>query len=87
MRFQIKFWIALLLLVVVVAVCISPAVDLEPTALRSVRVANLMFAALALIVLSVGLNRVMRLAHAAVGLWPLALTTDGILELNCSRLC
>ena len=82
-----KFVVALLLLLVVLAVCISPAVDLEPTALKSVRAANLLFAALALVVLDGGLNRVMRFVDAATGFCRVMATAESILELNCTHLC
>jgi hypothetical protein len=82
-----KFWVALLLLLTVLAVCISPAVDLEPTALRALRLANLLFAALALVILIGAINRATRPVDAAARFYPLLVTPKSILDLACTRLC
>ena len=83
-----KFWVALLLLLIVVAICISPFVNLEPTTLKSVRVANLLFAALAfLVVLAATIDGATRAFDAAAGVSPPLVTAESTLELNCIHVC
>lgn len=85
----LKFGLVILLLFSVIAVFVSPAVDLEPTALRAAKMANLLFALLAL----AGTAFTARLrqataAHATTfepnyGL----LSAPDLVNLNCIRLC
>jgi len=82
----IKFLVALVLVFSVVVVCVSPYVDLEPTALRAAQ------AALAL-VLSIAGNALLlfclirQQAHRLY-LSPVAESSPGsLLDLTCSRIC
>ena len=84
-----KFRIALVLLLAVIVIFVSPAVNLEPTALRALQVASMLFAALALAgtVLAYGANLLARYVDTAFSFHPVLSRTDDIIDLNCTRLC
>lgn len=79
----------ILLLLSVLTIFISPAVDLQPTALRAVQLANMLFAVLALAgtSLTACLSRpTVRVAGAFEHASPLVPAQD-LIDLNCTRLC
>lgn len=82
-----KLVLVVFLLVSITAIFVSPAVDLEPTALRSLQLLNTLFAVLAL----AGLGA-MRL-HASIVLATIGGVDDfltpapDLIDLNCTRLC
>ena len=84
-----KLVIVVLLLLSVATIFVSPAVDLQPTALRALQLANLFFAFLALgasaasALLEVPLSRVGSTIERE---WFLAPSLS-LLDLNCVRLC
>ena len=89
MRGGARIGVGMFLLFVVLAVCISPFIDLAPTILRSQAFANLVFAAIALAgsVLSFR-NR------CQTGQWEFRADLDNdsllqtsLLDLKCSRRC
>ena len=89
MRTSLRFGLVVVLLLIVTAIFISPAVDLEPTALRAMQMANMLFAMLALAGIAVA-------AHLHHHVSPTAETLEcnrvcippaDIVDLNCTRLC
>ena len=89
MRGASKIGVGLFLLFVVLAVCISPFVDLAPTILRSQVLFSLLFAAIA-----VAGTALVSWTSPVTGGWKCVVSTgDGLflrsnlLALNCSRLC
>ncbi|HUA16753.1 MAG TPA: hypothetical protein VMG31_15775 [Verrucomicrobiae bacterium] len=84
-----KLRVAMLLLLVVTAIFASPAVDLQPTALRALQLANLFFAALALAgtACATGFYITVQFFDPPPGWHPTLARTADRLELNCSRLC
>ena len=89
MRGASKIGVGLFLLFVVLAVCISPFVDLAPTILRSQVLCSLLFAAIAV----AGTALVSRISPVAGGskcvisLGDRFFLHSNLLALNCSRLC
>ena len=90
MNSRSKLVIVVFLLLSVAAIFISPAVDLQPTALRALQLANMFFAFLALgataavsTLLEVPLSRVASIIERD---WFLAPSLN-LLDLNCVRLC
>ena len=84
-----RFRIALLLVLAILTICISPATDLQPTALRSVQVANMLFAALALAgsLTASGFGVVFILFSRIVYRLRACELLEDLLSLNCTRLC
>lgn len=89
MRVPPKFIVCLVLVVSVVAVFVAPAVDLEPTAMRAARAAQLFmcsFAAAAAIMFS--LLPAMQSAHVGLfGHLHVLCSSADILDVDCARLC
>ena len=89
MRGTSKIGVGLFLLFVVLAVCISPFVDLAPTILRSQVLCSLLFAAIAL----AGTAILCRTSPVTDGCKCVSSPADSaglgsnLLALNCSRLC
>jgi hypothetical protein len=89
MRGASKIGVGVFLLFVVLAVCISPFVDLAPTILRSQVLCSLLFAAIAV----AGTALVSRTSPVAGGLKCVIspgnrfFLRSNLLALNCSRLC
>ena len=83
----LKSLLVILLLVAVATVFISPAIDLEPTALRASRAAQ----ALQIALLSAALAIRGLLSPIFVSLTPQAesrgVNHENLLDLNCTRLC
>jgi hypothetical protein len=84
-----KFAMVILLLLSVIIIFISPAVDLQPTALRSVQLANMLFAVLALAGTALAacfsgptLPVAEALEHASA-----LVPAQDLVDLNCTRLC
>lgn len=80
--------VALVLLIAVLVVFISPAVDLDPTALRSMRSAQ----ALLMGILAIATALTGFLSQVLLALVPmrddfLVIVDDHLFDLNCSRLC
>ena len=84
-----RFLVAFLLLLAVLIVFISPAVDLEPSALKALHMATLLFAALALAgtVLALGDQIVLERFVDALAFHSPPHPTESLLDLECSRLC
>ncbi|MGA8151259.1 MAG: hypothetical protein WB952_09945 [Terriglobales bacterium] len=89
MKDWVKLGMVILLLLSMIAIFISPAVDLEPTALRAANLANLLFALLAL-------AGTVLTARFDVPISPVASTFErecallpapDLVDLNCTRLC
>lgn len=84
-----KLVIVVLLLLSVATIFVSPAVDLQPTALRALQLANLFFAFLALgatavpTLLDLPLSRVASIVERDWFLTPAL----NLVDLNCVRLC
>ena len=85
----IKFVVVILLLTSVLYVFISPAVDLEPTVLRALKFACLIFAALlaAIFVRDVSLCVPLALEILADAPDSICAPSPGLIDLNCTRLC
>lgn len=84
-----KVAVIILLLLSVIVIFVSPAVDLQPTALRALKFANVLFAALLLAGTALW-------AHLRVASEPITpidkrhsvlSPPPDLLELNCARLC
>ena len=79
----------ILLMLSVVAIFVSPAVDLQPTALRALKSANLLFAALVLA--GSALCARIHVAPEPIGTiverHSVLSPPPDLLELNCTRLC
>ncbi len=89
MRDLVKLGMVILLLLSLITVFISPAVDLEPTALRAASLANLMFAVLAMAGTALAARLSRAVASAATSFehdCPLLPALD-LVDLNCTRLC
>lgn len=84
-----RFFVTFLLLLAVLIVFISPAVDLEPSALKALHIATVFFAALALAgtVVAVGDHVVLQWFVEAFAAHSPPVWTESILDLDCSRLC
>ena len=89
MRSDAKLGIVIVLVLSVMVVFVSPAVDLEPTALRALKAAKMLFAALVLAgtaiaaCLSVSfpsLGIVIESPHSEA-------SAASLVDLNCARLC
>lgn len=87
MSASLKIVVVILLLAVTV-VFVSPAVDLEPTALRAAQAASLLFAVLALA------GSVIASLHTSCFQLVVSLRTESVpfyaanlVDLNCNRLC
>ncbi len=89
MENRFKFAVVVLLLLSLMTIFISPAADLQPTALRSLQLANLLFAVLALAGTAVS-------SQLNESINPIAITseddfawvsTPNLIDLNCTRLC
>jgi hypothetical protein len=89
MRTVSKLTLVTLLLLTVLTVFISPAVDLQPTALRALQAANMLFAALALAghLLAADITTLISWTAGTSDLHLALPRTEDILELNCTRLC
>lgn len=89
MRIRSKLGIVILLLLSVTAIFISPAVDLQPTALRAMQLANMLFAVLVLFGTSVSTLRVAPLSilEAALECAGFSPPASDLIDLHCSRLC
>ena len=89
MKDNSKFGVVILLLLSVITIFISPAVDLQPTALRALQLANMVFAMLALAGTTwsarvrVPLNPATT-PFACDCVWA---PTPALIDLNCVRLC
>jgi alpha-beta hydrolase superfamily lysophospholipase len=88
MKRGVKIVIALLLLVIVAAVLISPAVDLQPTALRSAIWSAALFAAIAALTFAFSRFRPVLLRERVL-LHPLHRTPNliPVTDLDCVRRC
>ncbi|MGC2195575.1 MAG: hypothetical protein WA628_12930 [Terriglobales bacterium] len=84
-----KLGIVIVLLLCVMAVFISPAVDLEPTALRALKAANMLFAAL--ILAGTTIAAYLTLSFSFMGMvfdfHPMEASAASLVDLNCVRLC
>jgi hypothetical protein len=83
-----KLGMAIVLVLSVITIFISPVVDLQPTALRALQLANMLCAVLALAgaVLATLFSRVIPFAtilEPDCGLLP----APDLVDLNCTRLC
>jgi hypothetical protein len=84
-----KLGIVIVLLLIVMTVFIAPTVDLEPTALRAMKAASLLFAALVLA--GTAIAALLSVSFSSTGI---ILASDSarqkaanIVDLNCVRLC
>lgn len=70
-------------------ICASPAVDLEPTALRAARLASLLIAALILAGAAVLARYKLALRSIAIAFVPTRrlLKSADVIDLNCTLLC
>ena len=85
----IKAGVVICVLFSVIAVLICPVIDLQPTALRAVKISNLLLAGLtlaALVSLS-GIPPVIRHRDRLPGTRRLSGQTWDLFDLNCARLC
>jgi uncharacterized membrane protein len=84
-----KVGLVIFVLLVVMIIFISPAVDLEPTALRSIQMANLLFALLALAGITVSANLHPSKSTGAPNVEFSCIWTPkpDLVDLNCVRLC
>lgn len=82
--------VAILLILSVTAIFISPAIDLQPTALRALQLANMLFAVLVLLGTSV-LALLFSKCHTVLTVveWDCFSPppTSDLVELNCTRRC
>jgi hypothetical protein len=89
MQVSTKSWVVIVLLISVMAVFISPSVDLEPSALRSLQAANMFFAVL--VFAGSAIAGLLHFFHSTIrpNIWPDV--TEGfiasLVDLNCIRLC
>jgi hypothetical protein len=89
MRGRAEIGVGMFLLFVVLAVCISPFIDLAPTILRSQALAKVVFATIALAGSAV-LFRIPRLSGAwepAINWDDVRLLQTSLLDLKCARRC
>ena len=84
-----KVGVGIVLLLTVLIVCIAPAVDLEPTALRAMEAATLLFAILALAATTTAAILIVSnpCLGAVFGFHPIEMRTANLVDLNCVRLC
>lgn len=84
-----KLSIVVLLLLCVITVFISPAVDLEPTALRAVKAADMLFAALILAGTAIAASLSVSFPSIGIvfGFHPVDAGATSLVDLNCVRLC
>ncbi|HUO24456.1 MAG TPA: hypothetical protein VMU61_02245 [Candidatus Aquilonibacter sp.] len=89
MKNRFKLGVVILLLLSVIAIFISPAVDLQPTALRAVQLANLLFAVLALAGSAVSTRLDVSIGRLATvsGRDYSPLPAPDLVVLNCARIC
>jgi len=85
----IKVATGIVLLLSILVVFAAPAVDLEPTALRAMQAATLLFAVLALAgtTITATLTPANPYTGAVFGFHPIQTTTGSLVDLNCVRLC
>jgi hypothetical protein len=85
----VKIGAVVLLVLSVLTIFISPAVDLQPTALRALKMANLLFAFLALAgtAFSARLNLPPSRIAATFEIDYALLPPPDFIDLNCTRLC
>ena len=89
MSVSFKVGLVIFVLLTVMIIFISPAVDLEPTALRSIQMANLLFAMLAVAGITISDYLHLSIGAAAPNgefscLWTLK---SDLVDMNCIRLC
>ncbi len=89
MKGAIKVVVGVVLLLSVLVVFVAPAVDLEPTALRAMQAASLLFAVLALAGTTVAATLTVHnpFLGPTSGVHPIGTTTASLVDLNCVRLC
>lgn len=89
MPHRIQLGLVIVLLFTVLVVFISPAVDLEPTALRAARAANLVFFALVQAGCAIaGLLQTSLSPFARISpFWALLSSSTDLVDVNCVRLC
>jgi len=89
MSAAVKVAVGIVLLLSVLVVFIAPAVDLEPTALRAMQAASLLFAVLALARTTIAAT--LTLSNPYMGAVfsgrPIDASTASLVDLNCARLC
>jgi hypothetical protein len=85
----LKVGVGIALLLTVLVIFAAPAVDLEPTALRAMQAATLLFAVLALAGTTIAAMLTMSGACLGTifGFHPIGTTTASLVDLNCVRLC
>jgi len=86
---SIELGAVIMLLLSVIAIFVSPAVDLEPTALRALQLANALFAILALAgtILTGLFSRVVSSFPRVIEPVCALLPAPELVDLNCTRLC
>lgn len=84
-----KVAVGILLLLSVLIVFTAPAVDLEPTALRAMQSASLLFAALALAGTTIAAMLIASNPSLGVvfGFHPIETSSASLVDLHCVRLC
>lgn len=84
-----KVAVGIVLLLSVLIIFIAPAVDLEPTALRAMQAASLLFAVLALAGTTIAATLTVSnpCLGAVFGFHPIGASTASLVDLNCVRLC
>jgi len=84
-----KIVVGIVLLLSILVVFAAPAVDLEPTALRAMQAASLLFAVLALAGTTVAATLTVHnpFMGPTFGVHPIETTTASLVDLNCARLC
>lgn len=89
MKGAIKVVVGVVLLLSVLVVFVAPAVDLEPTALRAMQAASLLFAVLALAGTTVAATLTVHnpFLGPTSGVHRIEATTASLVDLNCVRLC
>jgi len=89
MRGGARIGVGMFLLFVVLAVCISPFIDLAPTILRSQAFANLVFAAIALAGSALSFRGRCLTEHweSRANLDNASILQTSLLDLKCSRRC
>ena len=89
MRSDAKLGIVIVLVLSVMVVFVSPAVDLEPTALRALKAAKMLFAALVLA--GTAIAACLRVSFPSPGIvlefHPIEASAASLVDLNCARLC
>jgi hypothetical protein len=89
MRSDAKFGIVIVLVLSVMVVFVSPAVDLEPTALRALKAAKMLFAALVLA--GTAIAACLRGSFPSLGIvlasHRIEASAASLVDLNCARLC